>query len=1194
MHRLSARNRLIGFLLLVGLGLLARSDASMPPPLPRPPAREGWSEDPEARARWEWMRLRNPRTGRIPYGIRARELAFVASIEQAASLRKYPLLLEASWMSHGPVHIGGRTRALAIDRTDETVLLAGGVSGGMWRSIDGGQSWIKTTNPSDLHSVTCLVQDPRPGKTHIWYYGTGELSGNSARGGGAPYRGDGIYRSTDGGRTWQVLPSTATARPQQFDQPFDYVWNLAVDPSNLAQDELYAATYGRIFRSTDGGRSWTAVLGAQEPASLFTDVALTPSGVVYATLSAASSSPLAVSPSRGIWRSPDGVNWTNITPPGWPANYRRIVIGIAPSNPRVVYFLAETPGSGTNGHSLWKYTYLSGDGSGSGGQWENRSANLPRNFDSQGSYDLVIAVKPDEENVVFIGGTNLYRSLTGFAEPNSFTHIGGYHPSGSGLYPNHHPDQHALVFLPSNPRVLYTGSDGGVHRSDDCLAPTVRWISLNNGYITTQFYSVAVHPRAGEALLMGGMQDNGTWATSSFDGQMPWTEVLGGDGGYCAISRDGRSRYVSAQNGLTYRIVYDASGRETGWTRIDPAGGSGYLFINPFALDPEDDRVLYFAGGQLLWRNSDVTAIPLFRNEPAFTNWTALEATWVSDGVITALAISRNPANRVYYGTSTGRVFRLDRAQDPASRPVEITAPDFPVGAYVSALAPDPENGDRLLVVFSNYEVRSLFFTADGGRSWVDVSGNLEQYPDGSGDGPSVRWALIARRQGRPYYLVGASTGLYSADTLSAQTRWRQEGIRTIGNVVVSMLAARTEDGLVAVATHGNGIYTAYLDPGPMLSAPEILGPVSGSAGHQAQVELRWSEVPGALGYELQVALEPTFLAPTISQAGVQQPRFLLTGLRHFTTYFWRVRAVGTQGPGLWSAVATFTTQVGPPTLASPATGAGAVPLPVVLSWMPTPGGVRYEVQLAGDPDFRLPLWQDSLLTTTSVSVPGLSYNAEYFWRVRARSGSGPGPWSAVGRFRTQLAPPSWQTPAEPASVQDPRQPLQWSPVVGAVRYELEIARDSTFAFRLQVLFPTTPSWQLAGLTYGLRYYSRVRAISSSGPGAWSEVRVFRLLAPPVLAPEAEGRPADYGVASVFPNPFRDYAVVRFGLPRKSTIRLELFDSTGRLVGILAEGAYEAGYYQVGLPGSGLAAGLYWVRLRTPEAVRLQKLLRMP
>ncbi|MCH8286041.1 hypothetical protein IIB79_05865, partial [candidate division KSB1 bacterium] len=163
----------------------------------------GTADDPDARARYEWMRTRNPRTNEIPPNIRARELAYASTLptkenyievlRKSGSSENVQIL---DWVPRGPFNVGGRTRALAIDVTNENIILAGGVSGGMWRSTNGGETWTKTTSPDQLHSVSSIVQDTHPGKTNIWYVGTGELRGNSARGRGAPYRGDGVFKST--------------------------------------------------------------------------------------------------------------------------------------------------------------------------------------------------------------------------------------------------------------------------------------------------------------------------------------------------------------------------------------------------------------------------------------------------------------------------------------------------------------------------------------------------------------------------------------------------------------------------------------------------------------------------------------------------------------------------------------------------------------------------------------------------------------------------------------------------------------------------------------------------------------------------------------------------------------------------------------------------------------------------------------
>ena len=167
----------------------------------------------------------------------------------------------ATWTGRGPNNVGGRTRALAIDLDFDGAsnrrILAGGVSGGMFLSEDNGATWRLTTGLGDLASVTAVAQDPI--SRNVWYYGTGELFGNSAsNGGGATFLGQGIFKSTDGGENWTQLPATTTGTLNSFDNIFDRVWNLAVDPTT---GNVFAAVFGFIMRSTDGGDSWFVSLG---------------------------------------------------------------------------------------------------------------------------------------------------------------------------------------------------------------------------------------------------------------------------------------------------------------------------------------------------------------------------------------------------------------------------------------------------------------------------------------------------------------------------------------------------------------------------------------------------------------------------------------------------------------------------------------------------------------------------------------------------------------------------------------------------------------------------------------------------------------------------------------------------------------------------------------------------------------------
>lgn len=791
-------------------------------------SQEGMEDDAVQRLKWELKRLADPALGRIPSNIRQKELAFVSTLPSDINAfeNKTPSL---NIINRGPWNVGGRTRAFGIDVSNESRILAGSASGSMWLSIDGGVSWMQTNTNSQLKNATCLAQDKRSGHTNIWYYGSGEAYGASAsKGSGAYYLGDGVFKSVDGGLTWQPIASTAGGNPQSFTTNWQLVWNVAVDNSaNDTIDEVYAAAYGAVYRSINGGTSWAAV---RSGGSYFTDVNVSATGVVYTALSDDGTQ-------KGIWRSVDGVTFVNITPAGFPAAYNRIVSGINPSNENEVYFLANTPGFGKvtfnylgdpEWNSLWKYTYLTGDGAGANGTWQDLSANLPNTggqFDRwqvQGSYDMVIKVKPNDPNIVFIGGTNLYRSTSGFQDSINTTFIGGYEQFSAlpviNSYPNHHPDQHCLEFLPSNPDIMFSCNDGGVFKTMNNTDSSVVWESLNNGYLTTMFYTVAIdHATLGNNIIIGGAQDNGSWYTNSAVPTDPWVQPRGGDGSFCAIADNQSSYYFSIQNGKMMKATLDANGNKTSFARIDPIGLKDPEFINPFVLDPNNNNLMYLAGGKYLWRNDDLSGIPMVGNwDSISTNWIRwTDSVPTANSMITAVHACKGTPNRVYYGTDKKKVYRVDNANVGTPVPLDITPTTgilFPANGFVSCITSDPLDGNKVMVVFSNYGVYSLFYSADAGVTWAKAAGNLEQFSGGSGNGPSLRWASILHVSDGTVYLVATSTGVYATDTLNGiSTVWVQQGSSTIGNSVCDMIETRDSDGLVVIATHSSGMYSANI-----------------------------------------------------------------------------------------------------------------------------------------------------------------------------------------------------------------------------------------------------------------------------------------------------------------------------------------------------------------------------------------------
>ncbi len=788
-------------------------------------ASAGMEDDEASRMKWETKRLADPSTGKIPDNIRNLELAFAATLpNDAQTNRSNPLV----FTNRGPWNVGGKTGAFAIDVTNENRLLAGTHSGGMWLSNDGGTSWNMTNTASQLKGANCLIQDKRPNHTNVWYYGGGNpWNSASAPGNSGFFVGDGVFKSIDGGLSWQPVVATAGGNPNSFTSGWQIIYSLATDYSAPdSTEEVYAAIYGSIYRSINGGTTWAAV---RSGGSYFNEVVVTSTGVVYATMSSDGTQ-------KGFWRSTNGTTFTKITPTNFAATYDRTVMGINPNNENEVYFLSNTPGSGkvtydflgtAHWNSLWKYTYLSGNGDSAGGAWQDLSINLPATggqfdkFQTQESYDMVVKVKPGNSNIVFLGGTNLYRSNTAFQDSTHTTFIGGYeqfsHMPVINSYLNHHPDQHCLEFLPSNPDVMISTNDGGIFKTVNNMDTAVAWQPLDNGYLTSMFYTVAIdHSSANNDIITGGAQDNGSWFTNNANPTSPWTHPHGGDGSYCAIADNHTSYYFSIQNCM--RLVkanLDANGNTLSFARIDPIGGKRYQWMNPFVLDPNNNNIMYLTGGKYLWRNSDLSAIPLNNT------WDSISTNWVrfNDSVptvnseITAVSVCKTPANRVYYGTDNKRIYRIDNANVGNPTPVDITstatgANAFP-GGYISCIAVDPTDGNKLFVIFSNYGVYSIFYSSDGGTTWSKQGGNLEGTAAGS---PSIRWASILPVADGKVYLVATSTGMYGTDSLrGTATTWVQLGANTIGNVSCDMIETRVSDGLVVLATHANGMYSTHI-----------------------------------------------------------------------------------------------------------------------------------------------------------------------------------------------------------------------------------------------------------------------------------------------------------------------------------------------------------------------------------------------
>jgi len=791
---------------------------------------EGMEEDLRERTEWMNQTLANPYTHEIPEGIRQAELTFSATIPFENFTGKH-----AQFTQIGPYNVGGRTRSIAQDIDHTEVLLAGSTMGGIWRSGNNGQTWNKCNTSPEVNNISCFVQDLRNGKHNNWYAGTGELYGASLP--GAFYAGNGIYKSTNGGISWNRIGNLITP-PGSLANNWSAVHRIVINTAIDSIDVLFAANFDGVFRSLDGGITWSKKRGSgiSSGKSYFTDVLVTPKGIVYAALSGGGSNP-------GIWRSKDNGNtWTNISPSYFPASTERVVMCVSPKDENQLFFVANTPGAGkasknfegnVEWNSLWKYTYLNGDGAGNGGLWSDRSENLPAiggafgDFIAQGGYCIDIKFHPTDTNIVLLGGTNLYRSTDAFRSTQNITWIGGYKPGtflpDFKVYENHHPDNHLVLFDRTNSNKMYSVHDGGISVTENILAKELSWNSLNNGYTNTQFYSVAISQNAGDNRVIGGLQDNGTLFCINPKISTNWIQPLSYDGSFCFVSPKANEYYMSIQQGRVMRLVLNADGSLKQYARIDPRGvdKSKYQFINPFTPDASNFDKIYIPAGNVIWRNDDVSQIPLntIPDSTSYTtNWHELTKTLLptAGDEITAIISSKLENDVIYYGTSNGKFYKLNNASADTATPVLLSNKTFPSG-YINCITQDPNNAQKLYVVFTNYGILSVFESIDGGKNWQAISGNLEESSTGAGNGPSCRWLTIAQVGDSNIYYLGTSTGLYACKQLNGMsTTWYKQKGSIIGNQVVMMMDYRKSDGLLAVATYGAGVFTGYvnsLDP---------------------------------------------------------------------------------------------------------------------------------------------------------------------------------------------------------------------------------------------------------------------------------------------------------------------------------------------------------------------------------------------
>jgi len=816
-----------------------------------------------ARELHEYYRQVNPTTGTVSKADKAAEQRAAMLAPIAYEGRKASVTTLGNFTTRGPGNLGGRTRAVVFDRSDATgnTLLAGAVSGGVFRSTNAGASWIRVSPLDQQHNVTAIAQDPRAGFQNIWYYSTGEGSGNSASFNGAFYAGHGVWRSSDNGLTWTQMSFPAANNEFTFDQRFDIITRLAVHPTT---GDLFVAALGAIFRFDISANTW---LTEQTSTGTFgtdhvTDLVISSTGRVYTAFSG-----VGPAAQEGVWTSINATGvaagtWSRIATDAAPVGWNQIgraVLAIAPSNQDLLYVLYESNvATASPGDSdLWRWNQASGN-------WTNFSNKIPDEaggsagndpFNSQGGYDLVVSVKPDNANFVVIGGTNVYKATD--ITTSNFVRIGGYAgPNGYALYNaggvTHHPDVHVLVFKPTAVNQLFSGTDGGVHRTVDVTAPTVNWVNLNNNYTSHQYYHVYLDPLTGSNGVLGGAQDNGTTQGGTNLGEANLTNmtlVFSGDGCATGISRANACipYFMSSQLGNLFRDCPTAA-------TITPAGSTSD-FVTYFLLDPSNNNNLYYAGERNLYKTNNATNVIATVGAGA-TNWQNLGVISTGTDFITNFTASwgaySTVNSKLFIGTDEGKIFRLNNPANVTNLTGMATI--TPAGAttgfpsIVAGMAIHPTNPNILMAAYSNYGAPSIFLTNNANAAapvWVNVSRNIEAL--------SVRSVSIVEAGGSTLYVAGTSRGLYTS-TDPTTTDWVRVGTTTIGMALVSQLWYRPADQKLLVGTHGNGMFMVDVLP-PVLPV-ELLAFNGELVKNEVVLTWKTASEENNMGFEIQRSLD--------------------------------------------------------------------------------------------------------------------------------------------------------------------------------------------------------------------------------------------------------------------------------------------------------------------------------------------------
>jgi photosystem II stability/assembly factor-like uncharacterized protein len=733
----------------------------------------------------------------------------IAAGDQAAG---QSILAKLQWRSVGPF-VGGRVVAVT-GVPGQNLFYMGAVDGGIWKSTDYGIKWVNVSDgtlPGDSTSIGAIAV--APSNSNVIWAGTGE---SDIR--GDMITGDGVFRSTDAGKTWQYagLRDTHTTSA------------IAIDPRNAGV--VYVASMGHafvpdgdrgVFKTSDGGKTWTKVLFVNDATGAIA-LSMDPQhpATLYAATWQAQRQPWKLTsggPGSGLYKTTDGgAHWTNLSHnPGYPSGVLgRIGVGVSASDPRVVYSIVQAKAGGI---------FRSGDG---GATW--RRTNDDMELRQRAFYYMSAYVDPTNPNTMYV--PNVQAAWVSRDGGKTFR----------SLRPPH-GDNHIVWIDPRNPKILLEGNDGGATVSTD---GGETWSGEHN-QPTGQFYHVSIDDRF-PFHIYGAQQDEGSieGPSASVSGTISgdeWQRVAYGESTFVA-PQPGDPDITYGSGYFSIFLQYDAAIGQyrsvSPWPDYQEGASSAELkyrfgWTHPVLFSPANPKQL-LVGSQYVLRSDDYggtwqTISPdLTRNDPRTEVPTGgpVDLDQTSAEVypdISSLAVSPLDNSVIWAGSADGLVHAsTGSAQVPQWH--NVTPPDLPQTAQISSIEPSHVAKGTAYLTASRYmwdDFRPYVYeTQDYGAHWTAMTAGL----------PSDQSAFVVRQDPNDANLLFLGTKSSVYVSFDGGAAWQPLALN-LPKVQVRDLAIDTRQGAVVAATHGRAFWV--LDNLALLEQLSSSGSVAGNAAPQ-------------------------------------------------------------------------------------------------------------------------------------------------------------------------------------------------------------------------------------------------------------------------------------------------------------------------------------------------------------------------